>query len=539
MCGILLIVESYRDVHDEYGSILERIRRRGPDFFKIHSLDNGIILVVGVLWLQGSQITPQPHSNDVGGYLLWNGDAYGGLEEMRNGDSDTQTISRTLEKLEPQEFFDQIRGPFAFSYTQGEFIWFGRDYFGRHSLLFFQNEEGLLALSSVGDDSHPWLQVPTKGIYRYSIIYKRLTLFPWNDASVSSEASPFGNLPLEISDSKLSSPIIKLSLTNELSSLPWIANAIEEKWRDDVVILQYIHKHSDLIKTFEQVVRDSVLTRVEHKPPFCGHCLPSLTPCSHSKIGILFSGGLDSSYLAYILHSVLSPEESIVLFNVAFGDAVENVPDRITGRKALKELEKVCPQRNFIFEAINISKEELVATRQIEKLDELLLPSGTVLDDSIGCALWFAAGKRNGEHMPRVLLIGSGIDEQLGGYSRHRAVFNRDGWNALFHEIRMEIDRISERNLGRDNRIISDHGVASRIPFLDERVVNFLNSVPLPQKMDLSLRRGLGEKLLLRAAAYDAGLISISSEPKRAIQFGSRIAKIENKKEKGSDIAVR
>ncbi|CAB4062155.1 unnamed protein product [Lepeophtheirus salmonis] len=475
MCGILLIVESYRDVHDEYGSILERIRRRGPDFFKIHSLDNGIILVVGVLWLQGSQITPQPHSNDVGGYLLWNGDAYGGLEEMRNGDSDTQTISRTLEKLEPQEFFDQIRGPFAFSYTQGEFIWFGRDYFGRH----------------IGDDSHPWLQVPTKGIYRYSIIYKRLTLFPWNDASVSSEASPFGNLPLEISDSKLSSPIIKLSLTNELSSLPWIANAIEEKWRDDVVILQYIHKHSDLIKTFEQVVRDSVLTRVEHKPPFCGHCLPSLTPCSHSKIGILFSGGLDSSYLAYILHSVLSPEESIVLFNVAFGDAVENVPDRITGRKALKELEKVCPQRNFIFEAINISKEELVATRQIEKLDELLLPSGTVLDDSIGCALWFAAGKRNGEHMPRVLLIGSGIDEQLGGYSRH------------------------QRNLGRDNRIISDHGVASRIPFLDERVVNFLNT------------------------AYDAGLISISSEPKRAIQFGSRIAKIENKKEKGSDIAVR
>ncbi|QQP38931.1 Asparagine synthetase domaincontaining protein 1like [Caligus rogercresseyi] len=57
--------------------------------------------------------------------------------------------------------------------------------------------------------------------------------------------------------------------------------------------------------------------------------------------------------------------------------------------------------------------------------------------------------------------------------------------------------------------------------------------------MDLNLRRGLGEKLLLRAAAYKAGLVSIATEPKRAIQFGSRIAKIENKKEKGSDHAKR
>ena len=53
-------------------------------------------------------------------------------------------------------------------------------------------------------------------------------------------------------------------------------------------------------------------------------------------------------------------------------------------------------------------------------------------------------------------------DQQLGGYSRHRGRYDRDGMEGLLDEIRLEMSRISERNLGRDNRIVSDHGVAGR-----------------------------------------------------------------------------
>ena len=78
-----------------------------------------------------------------------------------------------------------------------------------------------------------------------------------------------------------------------------------------------------------------------------------------------------------------------------------------------------------------------------------------------GCAIWFAARGRGREEEVqyqsscRVLLTGMGIDEQLGGYSRHRMCFQRDGLQGLKDELRMEILRISERNLGRDNRIVS------------------------------------------------------------------------------------
>lgn len=78
-----------------------------------------------------------------------------------------------------------------------------------------------------------------------------------------------------------------------------------------------------------------------------------------------------------------------------------------------------------------------------------------------------------------------------------------------------------------------------RFPYLDEEVVSFLSSLPVWEKTDLSLPRGVGEKLLLRLAARRLGLGQSAVLPKRAIQFGSRIAKMEDRREKASDRCTR
>ena len=78
-----------------------------------------------------------------------------------------------------------------------------------------------------------------------------------------------------------------------------------------------------------------------------------------------------------------------------------------------------------------------------------------------------------------------------------------------------------------------------RFPFLDEDVVSALNAVPVWHKLLPSLPRGLGEKLLLRVLCASKGLSSAAALPKRAIQFGSRIAKMENTREKGGDVCAR
>jgi asparagine synthetase B (glutamine-hydrolysing) len=138
------------------------------------------------------------------------------------------------------------------------------------------------------------------------------------------------------------------------------------------------------------------------------------------------------------------------------------------------------------------------------------------------------------ESSSRVLLVGIGADEQLGGYGRHRTAFKAGGVDRLRAELAKDLGRIWKRNLGRDDRCISAHGREARFPFLDEQVVATIAQLPLESICDLELERGEGDKRVLRVAARQLGLESCTRLAKRAIQFGSRIAKHANARAFGS-----
>jgi asparagine synthetase B (glutamine-hydrolysing) len=134
----------------------------------------------------------------------------------------------------------------------------------------------------------------------------------------------------------------------------------------------------------------------------------------------------------------------------------------------------------------------------------------------------------------KILLSGVGADEQLAGYGRHRTTFQRGGYDALQRELKMEVGRLWTRNLGRDDRCLSDHGKEARFPFLDEDVVAYLERLPVDRKCNMLEAPGVGDKLLLREVARMIGVHSCSNLVKRAIQFGSRIAKVSDRCRFGS-----
>ncbi|XP_020258928.1 uncharacterized protein LOC109835358 [Asparagus officinalis] len=101
--------------------------------------------------------------------------------------------------------------------------------------------------------------------------------------------------------------------------------------------------------------------------------------------------------------------------------------------------------------------------------------------------------------------------------------------------IPLDIQRIWKRNLGRDDRCISDHGKEARFPFLDEDVIKSLLELPLWEIAELDEPAGRGDKKILREVARLLGIEGTSLLPKRAIQFGSRIARESNRKTFGSN----
>lgn len=49
----------------------------------------------------------------------------------------------------------------------------------------------------------------------------------------------------------------------------------------------------------------------------------------------------------------------------------------------------------------------------------------------------------------KVLILGMGADEQLGGYSRHRTTYQRGGMEALTKELAMDFERLWIRYVTR------------------------------------------------------------------------------------------
>ncbi|XP_059558519.1 asparagine synthetase domain-containing protein 1 [Myotis daubentonii] len=612
MCGICCSV-SFSIEHfseDLKEDLLCNLRRRGPDSSRqlLKSNANYQCLFSGhVLHLRGV-LTAQPLEGERGDVLLWNGEVFGGVQ-VDAEENDTQIMFNCLSSCQNESdivsLFSEVQGPWSFIYYQASnhHLWFGRDFFGRRSLLWHFSNSGMsFCLSSVGSHTsevaNPWREVPASGIFRIDLkstsVCKSVVLksYPWRSISKEnvlkdcddSLARISASLPASVSVAAnearlcLKEPVAPLNvLLPPAPAAALRAGTASSPPTGDTLRALLADAHTqDVVGRFLAVLSSAVGRRVlclSREGAVLG------TRDRKAQVAVLFSGGVDSMVIAALADRHVPLDEPIDLLNVAFmtkekaapassnskgrkqgncempsegstPDAAAGpekgagAPDRATGRAGLKELQAASPARAWNLVEINVSLEELQELRRA-RIRHLVQPSDTVLDDSIGCAVWFAArgagclvtpeDVRPYRSQAKVVLTGIGADEQLAGYSRHRARFQMHGLEGLNKEIEMELARISSRNLGRDDRVIGDHGKEARFPFLDENVVSFLNSLPVWEKANLTLPRGIGEKLLLRLAAMDLGLTASALLPKRAMQFGSRIAKLEKSNEKASD----
>ena len=131
---------------------------------------------------------------------------------------------------------------------------------------------------------------------------------------------------------------------------------------------------------------------------------------------------------------------------------------------------------------------------------------------------WIKGGEE-GQGNAKVVFSGLGADEVFCGYARYKTSFERGGIKEMEEEMGMDLDRLWHRNMGRDDRAISDNGKEARFPFLDAQLMRYLGKhVESNDLADWTAFRGLADKKLLRVIAKEEfGIKFASLVEKRAI----------------------
>ncbi|WZZ01897.1 hypothetical protein YC2023_074225 [Brassica napus] len=502
------------------------------------------------LQLRGTSPILQPLVDSSGNILAYNGEVFGGIE-LSSFDNDTEVILKSLEKANDlvPDVLSMIKGPWAIIYWQesSRTLWFGKDAFGRRSLLVHWPtvEDPRFVLSSVSPASS---------------VANRSGLDSENGDSIHRfwEELPCGvySMSFGVSESGIRGEVTKHEWRNNMwkELIEWERSLVVPRPEDLSMSLIQEEKKDNALSTssglglgYAQtvlvVLKESVRRRTSLHSIFQGE--KEAVP-----VAVLFSGGLDSMILAALLDQCIDPKYEVDLLNVSFDGP--NAPDRISAKAGIKELKKISPLRRWKLVEIDADLPKL--TIETKRVMSLINPADTYMDLNIGTALWLAARGDGWIHEEsdneedsqriryksdaRILLVGAGADEQCAGYGRHRTKYRNGSWAALDQEMKLDMQRIWKRNLGRDDRCIADNGKEARFPFLDEDVIKTLLDIPLWEIADLEQPSGMGDKKILRQVAKMLGLHEVAKMPKRAIQFGSRIARESNRKNFGSNRAA-
>ena len=374
MCGIAGVITKTDSISiDGYAEILKNVlRHRGPNDDGMHRQTGflGVHLRLSIVDIAGGK---QPIYNDdrsIG--IIYNGEVYNYIElksELQSKgyhfhtNTDTEVILKTYEAY-GTDAFDLLNGMFAFCIwdNRKNLIYLVRDHFGIKPLYIYEDEKllifsselrAILALPSLDLSLNPigfqdyltfrYIQAP----YTFFTRISRLEAGTYLEIK-QGKAARFRYYDLSYASASLY-PYPKLEEVKE---------CVQEK--------------------FQQAVRSQLMGEV--------------------PIGVLLSGGVDSSAIAHYIQSVGA---NLTTFNIGFPEVNEFEYSREVAKQAgLKHVEIVVTPQDFLekFETINAALDEPIA-------DPACLPL-------------YCLGEELKKHVT-VVLSGEGGDEVFGGYPQY------------------------------------------------------------------------------------------------------------------------
>lgn len=218
-------------------------------------------------------------------------------------------------------------------------------------------------------------------------------------------------------------------------------------------------------------------------------------------VGVLFSGGVDSSLLAYLT-------SGMGLRVTLLAGGLEGSPDLQAAEEASGELGlRLVVETSTLDELEPHIREVVHASETNSPMDVgIALPLYLVAKGAAKLGLEFA-------------LVGQGADELFGGYTRYLRILSDGGYSALEDSLWRDLVGLGS-GLQRDDAATMASGVELSCPYLDLDFVKVASSIPPALKVES--RSDHLRKRVLRKAADLSGLpLLLAYREKKAAQYGS------------------
>lgn len=217
------------------------------------------------------------------------------------------------------------------------------------------------------------------------------------------------------------------------------------------------------------------------------------------KVGLLFSGGIDSVVIAKTLKDL---GVDFTCYTAGLKDVgLKNSDDIIWAKKAAKLF-------GFKLKVITINL--LQVEEYIKKVIPLIEDANVI---KVGVSLpFYIACEAAKKDKVKVIFSGLGSEEIFAGYKRHERS----------HEINKEclhgLLQLRERDLYRDDVITMANNIELRLPYLDKALVDYALKIPSKYKINEKEK-----KIILREISEQELKIphDFAWRPKKAAQYGS------------------
>ena len=217
------------------------------------------------------------------------------------------------------------------------------------------------------------------------------------------------------------------------------------------------------------------------------------------KFGVLFSGGVDSSLIAFI-------SKKLGCNFTCYTVGIENSDDILWAQKVAKEHDFCLKLKVFSIDEFEIIVRDVVK----------ILNGSDIVKIGVGCVL-YSAGKLALADGNNALFGGLGSEEIFAGYQRHEEVLAKNNFEALHRECWDGLKRMWARDLARDFAIAKHLGLDLRAPFLDKDLIRIAMRIHPMFKLDKG-----NKKIILRESAEFIGLKKeFAWRKKQAAQYGS------------------